>query len=200
MKTITTSTQSTSNNIFPTQQFRHPPTQLPHLQPFKLEFSKMQYTTLATTLLGSALLTSAAPTLVPRACQTAYPSSIGFPINYDIHQDANGANPRVDALTFSNIPAGSYGCQLEVDFPAGYPIASSGASAINIFALNEGTVSLFGTVTLQSSADRATKVVINSAACKRTMGYEIRIASGTEAGRVAFADTLDAGFTMKYDC
>jgi hypothetical protein len=161
----------------------------------------MQFTTLATVLLSSLLLTSAAPTaLSPRACQTAYPASLGFPINYDIHQDAGGLNARANALTFSNVPAGSYGCQLEVNFPAGYPITSSGASAINIFALNEGGTSLFGTVTLQSSVDRATKVVINSAQCKAIMGYEIRIASQTEAGRVAFADTAEAGFTMKYNC
>jgi hypothetical protein len=164
----------------------------------------MQYITLATALLSSALLTSAAPTtsstLERRACQVAYPRSIGFPINYDVHQDANRANSRYNALSFTNVPAGSYGCQLEVNFPAGYPITSSGASAINVFVLNDGKESLFGTVTLQSSPIAPTKFVVNSAECKTTMNYKLQIASETEAGRVAFADTKDAGFTMTYNC
>jgi hypothetical protein len=164
----------------------------------------MQYITIATALLSSAILTNAAPTtsstLERRACQVAYPRAIGFPINYDIHQDANRANERVNNLSFNNVPAGSYGCQLEVNFPAGYPITSSGASAINIFALDNDKSTLFGTVTLQSSPVAPTKFVINSAECKPLMSYKIQIASDTQAGQVAFADTQDAGFTMTYNC
>ena len=122
----------------------------------------MQYLTIASALLSSALLTSAAPTasatLERRACSVAYPRSIGFPINFDIHQDAGGKNSVSNALTFNNVPAGSYGCQLEVNFPAGYPITSSGASAINIFPTTGGSDSLFGTVTLQSSPVAPTKL------------------------------------------
>ncbi|KAJ4369117.1 hypothetical protein N0V83_006201 [Neocucurbitaria cava] len=164
----------------------------------------MQFTTIAA-LLSTSLLASAAPTtsstpLSRRACSIAYPQSIGFPINYDIHQDAGGANSVSNALTFSNVPAGSYGCQLEVNFPTGYPITSSGASAVNIYALSGETETLFGTVTLQSSPVAPTKFVINSATCSNVMTYKIEIASETEAGRVAFADTKDAGFTMTYNC
>ncbi|KAH8730514.1 hypothetical protein GQ44DRAFT_445812 [Phaeosphaeriaceae sp. PMI808] len=164
----------------------------------------MQYITLAAALLSSAVLTSAAPTtpstLERRACQVAYPQSIGFPINYDIHQDAGGANSVSNALTFNNVPAGSYGCQLEVNFPAGYPITSSGSSAINIFATSGSSTILFGTVTLQSSPVAPSKFVINSAQCSSSMTYRMEIASKTNAGRVAFADTKDAGFTMTYNC
>lgn len=165
----------------------------------------MQYFTVTAAILSSALLTTAAPTssapLERRACQVAYPQSIGFPINYDVHQDANRANARTDAMTFSNIPAGSYGCQLEVNFPKGYPITNEGASAINIFAINGASQkSLFGTVTLQSSPAAATKFVINSASCNNFMSYSLEIASDSLAGKVAFADTKDAGFTMTYNC
>ncbi|KAH7361242.1 hypothetical protein BKA66DRAFT_444809 [Pyrenochaeta sp. MPI-SDFR-AT-0127] len=164
----------------------------------------MQYITLASALMSTALLASAAPTssapLERRACSVAYPQAIGFPINFDIHQDAGGANPVSNALTFNNIPAGSYGCQLEVNFPAGYPITSSGSSAVNIYSYNGNSQTLFGTVTLQSSPVAPTKFVINSATCSTSMTYKIAIASETEAGRVAFADTKDAGFTMTYNC
>lgn len=163
----------------------------------------MQFFT-AAALMSSALLASAAPTtsspLDRRACQVAYPQSIGFPINYDIHQDAGGANSVSNALTFSNIPAGSYGCQLEINFPTGYPITSSGSSAINIYANPGASQTLFGTVTLQSSPVAPTKFVVNSAVCSGFMSYKLEIASETEAGRVAFADTKDAGFTMTYNC
>ncbi|KAF1851783.1 uncharacterized protein K460DRAFT_325001 [Cucurbitaria berberidis CBS 394.84] len=163
------------------------------------------YFTLATALLSTSILVSAAPTtssapLERRACSVAYPRSIGFPINFDIHQDAGGVNSVPNALTFNNVPAGSYGCQLEVNFPAGYPITSSGASAVNIFATSGDSETLFGTVTLQSSPVAPTKFIINSATCSTLMTYKIKIASETEAGRVAFADTKDAGFTMTYNC
>jgi hypothetical protein len=158
----------------------------------------MQFT-LTTILLSAAALTTASP-LTRRACQIAYPQSIGFPINYDVHQDANGANARTDALSFSPIPAGSYGCQLEINFPANYPITSSGSSAINIFATSGAQETLFGTVTLQSSPVAPTKYVVNSAQCAQVMSYRLEIADKTKAGRVAFADTKDAGFTMTYNC
>ncbi|KAL6710822.1 hypothetical protein ACN47E_007879 [Coniothyrium glycines] len=163
----------------------------------------MQFT-IDTAILGSALLASAAPAastpLERRDCQIAYPQSIGFPINYNIQQDANGVNKITNALTFSNVPKGSYGCQLEVNFPQGYPITTSGSSALNIIATSGGSETLFGTVTLQSSPVAPTKFVINSAVCSTSMTYRLEIASKTDAGRVAFADTKDAGFTMKYNC
>ncbi|KAF2787148.1 hypothetical protein K505DRAFT_329865 [Melanomma pulvis-pyrius CBS 109.77] len=165
----------------------------------------MQYLTLAAALLSTSLLATAAPTssapLERRACSVAYPQSIGFPINYDIHQDAGPTNVVTNALTFSNIPAGSYGCQLEVNFPAAYPITKSGNSLLNVYAesgSNKG--SLFGTVQLASSPVAPTKFVINSATCDTLMSYKLAIASDSQAGRVAFADTKDAGFTMTYNC
>ncbi|CAO2651203.1 Nn.00g095000.m01.CDS01 [Neocucurbitaria sp. VM-36] len=164
----------------------------------------MQFTIVAA-LLSTSLLANAAPAtssapIERRACSVAYPRSIGFPINFEIHQDAGGANSVFNFLTFNNVPAGSYGCQFEVNFPTGYPITSSGASAVNIYSTSGESETLFGTVTLQSSHIVPTKFVINSATCSSLMTYKIEIASGTEAGRVAFADTQDAGFTMTYNC
>ncbi|KAF2689300.1 hypothetical protein K458DRAFT_413597 [Lentithecium fluviatile CBS 122367] len=165
----------------------------------------MQYFTTAVALLSTSLLTSAAPTasapLDRRACSVAYPQAIGFPINFDIHQDAGGANKNYNALTFSNIPAGSYGCQLEANFPAGYPITSSGNSQVNIYSVSgDNGGSLFGTVTFASSPVAPTKFIINSAKCETLMTYRMEIASEDQAGRVAFADTKDAGLTMTYNC
>lgn len=183
--------------------YQFQPTPQANFNPLQTNTIKMLFT-LAAALLSTSLLASAAPTtsapLDRRACSVAYPRSIGFPINFDIHQDAGGANSVSNALTFNNVPAGSYGCQLEVNFPAGYPITSSGASAVNIYSVSGDSETLFGTVTLQSSPVAPTKFVINSATCSSLMTYKIEIASDTEAGRVAFADRIDAGFTMTYNC
>ncbi|KAF2810429.1 uncharacterized protein BDZ99DRAFT_520499 [Mytilinidion resinicola] len=163
----------------------------------------MQYLTIASAILGSALLASAAPTpadLNARACSVAYPQSIGFPINYSISQDAGAANKRDDAITFDNIPAGSYGCQLEVNFPAGYPITSSGNSQVYFWSGTGASKEQVGTVNFASSPVAATKFVINSFTCAPTMSYTMSIGSETDAGSVAFADTKDAGITMTYNC
>lgn len=165
----------------------------------------MQYFTTAVALLSTSLFVSAAPTasapLDRRACSVAYPRAIGFPINFDIHQDAGGANKNSNAITFTNIPAGSYGCQLEANFPAGYPITSSGNAQVNIYTTSgANTGSLFGTVTFASSPVAPTKFVINSATCDSTLSYRMEIASKDQAGRVAFADTKDAGLTVTYNC
>ena len=165
----------------------------------------MQFLTIASAILSSVLLASAALTgtgsnLVPRACSTAYPQSIGFPINYDIHQDAGATNKRDDFVSFS-IPSGSYGCTLEVDFPANYPITSSGNSQVYVYAVGGPSAgSQVGTVTFASSPVADTKYVINSFTCASTMTYKLSIGSTTDAGSVAFADTRDAGITMTYDC
>ena len=164
----------------------------------------MHFTTVASALLASALLTSASPSarLAQRqsSCQTAYPESIGFPINYSISQDAGGANKVSDTISFS-FPPNSYGCTLRYDFPAGYPITSSGNSQVYIFAESGPSVgSQVGTVAFVSDPNSATGGVINSFACESQMVFEMSIGSQTDAGSVSFADTASAGLTMTYDC
>ena len=165
----------------------------------------MKYLILST-ILSSALLTTAAPTstsqpLDRRACSVAYPQTNSFPINLDIRQDANGANARTETLTFSNLPAGAYGCQLEVNFPINYPITSSGVNSVNVYAeTGPSKGSLFGTVKLANNPKQPIRIFVNSAKCESTMAYRLKIASDTLAGRVAFADTKQAGFTITYNC
>lgn len=93
----------------------------------------MQYFTIVAALLGSISIITAAPAsssrLAAKSCSVVYPESIGFPINYDISQDAGATNKQDKDISFS-VPAGSWGCTLRVDFPAGYPIASSGNSQV----------------------------------------------------------------------
>lgn len=161
----------------------------------------MYFLTFAAAFIGIA---AAAPTSAPlerRACSVAYPESIGFPINYEIKQDAGKTNVVAPSVNFNNVPAGSYGCQLEVNFPAGYPIQSSGSSAVNVWSIpSEGNRFLFGTVNFASSPVAPTKYVINSATCAPLMSYQLEIASDSLPGRVAFADTIDAGITISYNC
>jgi hypothetical protein len=91
--------------------------------------------------------------------------------------------------------------RLEANFPAGYPITNSGNSKVNIYTVSGASSgSLFGTVTFASSPVAPTKFVINSATCEPLMSYRMEIASPDQAGRVAFADTKDAGLTITYNC
>jgi len=150
----------------------------------------------ALTLLSSAFFASALPAasapMVPRSCQVSYPNSIGFPINYAISQDAGAVNKVDDTVSF-NIPAGSYGCSLVANFPSGYPITSSGNSQVYVYDSNNNQV---GTVTFVSPMS----ATINSFACQPVMTYRLSIGSASDAGSVAFADTLAAGLTMTYNC
>ncbi|KAF2712568.1 hypothetical protein K504DRAFT_522011 [Pleomassaria siparia CBS 279.74] len=140
----------------------------------------MQYLVPVKAFLSATLLASAAPTisspLERRACSVAYPQSIDFPINYDIHQDVGKTNI--------------------VKFPMDYPIAKSDSGLLNVystFGANKG--SLFGSMALVSSHVATTKFVINSATCDTSA-----IASDSRVGRVAFPDTKDASFTVTYNC
>ncbi|OCL05013.1 hypothetical protein AOQ84DRAFT_271826, partial [Glonium stellatum] len=119
---------------------------------------------------------------------------------YEIYQSAGATNKRDDFISFA-VPTGSYGCTLEVDFPANYPITSSGNSQVYVYAVDGPSAgSQVGTVTFASSPVAATKYVINSFTCATTMTYRMSIGSTTDAGSVAFADTKDAGITMTYNC
>ena len=153
----------------------------------------MQYLTLAATLLTCLTLTTALPTsLTARTCPTAYPESLGFPINYSISQSTGATNKHDAAVSFS-IPPNSYGCTLRADFPAGYPITSTGNAQVYVFDSSNRQV---GTVTFGSPQS----AVINSFACAPQMEYRLSIGSLEQAGSVAFADIQGAGLTMTYDC
>ena len=156
----------------------------------------MQYLTLTTLLLSTLGLTTAAPAstshLTARSCQIQYPSSLGFPINYSISQ-SSGATNKQDATVSFLIPPNSYGCTLRADFPANYPITSTGNSQVYVFDSNNSQV---GTITFASPQSQ----VINSFTCQPEMQYRLSIGSLDQAGSVAFAETQGAGLTMTYDC
>ncbi|KAF2190401.1 hypothetical protein K469DRAFT_453168, partial [Zopfia rhizophila CBS 207.26] len=108
---------------------------------------------------------------------------------------------REDFTQFTNIPADVYGCQLEVNFPAGYLITSSGNNQVNIYhESGDDKGKLFGMITFASSSLFPTKFVVNNDKCSTLMSYKMSIASTTQAGRVSFADTKVAGLTMTYNC
>ena len=148
--------------------------------------------------------------------KSAYPQGRYF----DVSQlAAPGSN--VDTLVhFTDIPVGSYGCQLAVEFTYGYSIPSTGNTQLNVYALStditedstyekyfpsgtRGTpmgAFLFGTTTLNGGP-----AIINSATCAQNMSFLFEIASETDAGSVQFQDAGDnltgiGGFYMTYDC
>lgn len=187
---------------------------------------------IATTAL--AALTSASPTpanLAPRACTTQLPSSYQEIIqvrpteffsqnqNFYAYSDASTGN-HIDTLVhFTGIPAGSYGCQLAVEFSGANNPTSSGATQLNVYNLlgaeNDITASssyaqyfpnggsgspkataLWGTVTLDGQ-----KHVINSAACTPSMSFLFEIASETQSGIVEWNNLAAGnGLYLTYNC
>lgn len=128
---------------------------------------------------------------------------------------------------FQGIAAGSYGCQLSITFPAGYPITSSVGSVAGVSPqLNVTTVlrsnpaaiaypngftfnsfpaqlapgqGLFGTV----SAAAGTTVVINSESCDSSLAFVFSIATWTgQSANVEFAEkkTPLAGVYLTANC
>lgn len=127
-------------------------------------------------------------------------------------------------IGFENIPAGSYGCQLSVTFPANYPITSSGQPTLNVTTLYKSdpaaitypnnfswdTVTegedqgLFGTVTLAAG----TTYQINSESCSDNLAFVFSIASWeSQQASVTFDEYINqqngaglAGAYLTYDC
>ncbi|KAJ9641453.1 hypothetical protein H2199_005423 [Coniosporium tulheliwenetii] len=192
----------------------------------------MHYLTIASFLLSTALLTSAAPTptsdadLVPRACSTLYPDIArveqarpveSYLPGFIVAQDAGATNIK-DAFAEFTVPPSSYGCQLEVYFPAGYPINTWGANQVYVYSLDgplsrsprgidvswaygaPNIVSQVGTVTFGSKPNEPTRVVINSFQCRPKMAFRFSIASENQAGYVEFVQSQAAGLRMTYNC
>ena len=196
----------------------------------------MHFLPITTALLATALLSSAIPTgnsdLVPRSCTTQYPSLIDhiYEVDPDLanqqsyifeaaYDTVNGHGSRLYrrdvVVQFDNIPAGSYGCQLEAYFPAGASVDQYGASQINVFTVDKHAtagdswntapkpVSLFGTVRFEASGSEAVKRVINSAVCNDTLTYRFTIASETQFGEVYFKEVADGngqGLRLTHNC
>jgi hypothetical protein len=181
---------------------------------------------LTLTLLPTTIL--AAPTeKVERAtCTTIYPDyarvSQAQPVesylpSFIISQ-ASGATAKNDMFIEFAVPAGSYGCQLESYFPAGYPITASGRQDVYIYstdrplsrsprgidvswASSPAAVSQVGTTKFESNPTTPVKKVINSFTCQPKMTYRLSIGRDwTDAGSVKFAQGTAGGLRMTYNC
>ena len=203
---------------------------------YKFSQKKMHSLSLGAAFLASALLTSALPTgtdsLVPRACATEYPSLHNhimdvypdrsdtenfFDVNYGYVVE--GKKYRSDQLVrFDNIPGGSYGCQLELVFPAGQEIFLTGKTKVNVFTVDRDAtatdtwgnspqkVSLFGTVDFNLVPNQPFKRVINSAVCKPSMSFRFSLESTTDLGEVLYYPRQDGpgkpgvGLRITHNC
>jgi hypothetical protein len=164
--------------------------------------------------LAAGLAAAAPAELDRRACVTEYPAFISHIYESSPNQPGNigdyyesafvpasqGGPYRRDVIVqFENIPAGSYGCQLEAYFPAGGRVYQSGNSLTNVSLVDRPAsrsdswntaprpVSLFGTLTFTPSATEPVVQVINTSVCNSTLTYRFSIAAfNQEAGNVYF--------------
>lgn len=190
----------------------------------------MHVFSITSVFLATALLSSATPTgtsnLVPRACTTLFPTFIDHiseqnpttsttDTNFEVALDSvAGTLYHRDVLVrFDNIPAGSYGCQLDAFFPAGATVTNTGATQVNVFTLDQlaiatdtyatapNDVSLFGTITFSASTTDVQKAVINSGVCAPSLSYRFSMASTTAIGDVMFQEILNTqGLRITYNC
>jgi len=192
----------------------------------------MHYSTFLAAGASLLSLAAAAPTgtepLAPRwPCVTEYPTYIGIvdslnpnaaAVNNLDNQGSGSLGPiakssssvQSELLQFTNIPGGSYGCQLEVSFPASYSITSIGNAQVSVytvspaFAVPGATYSntagesktLFGTATFNAGG----KAVINSQTCSPTLQYRVEISQDSAGGSVSFVQSHSAGFRLTHNC
>jgi hypothetical protein len=200
------------------------------------------------TLLSLALLSTATPTPVqPRgACTTVQPDILqifseaapttSFPNlanaggHFVVSQDAGGVNRVYQAVGFSNIPAGSWGCSLNFVFPAGSTITTIGSPVLNVSTIDKGysgnivdpnnytwddlytspspiDVGLFGTV---GDFDPTTVHTINSESCPTdvngggNLGFLFSIASWVQGDAAVYFNDLEtpylSGVYLTYNC
>jgi hypothetical protein len=143
---------------------------------------------------------------------TPFPPTSSFSLIQSGGSATTTGGRNLDALvSINNIPAGAYGCQLEVSFPAGYTVTSSGNAQVNVFTLeapfNSGTtwnsapaaVSLWGTGTFVSGGT----TIINSETCAPNLYFLFEIASDTADGSVSFTQRgppSPAGIRLTHNC
>lgn len=193
----------------------------------KVQLEKMYATTafLVSSIFASTILAAPGAILSTRTCSTAYPevarvseaqpdatSLTGFTIS----QDAGATNKQDVFIEFA-VPAGSYGCQLEVQFPPNYPIQASGQTQVYVYSTDANlprnsqgsidvswntspaTVSQVATVIFEQNP--TTKKVLNSFVCKPKLTFRLSISRDqTGAGFVSFVQSAAAGLRLTYNC
>lgn len=178
---------------------------------------------LVSSIFASTILAAPGAILSTRTCSTAYPevarvseaqpeasSLTGFTVSQDV-----GAINKQDVFIEFAIPAGSYGCQLEVQFPPNYPIQASGQTQVYVYSTlnlprNQGNIdvswdnapppiSQVATVTFEQNP--TTNKVLNSFVCEPKMTFRFSITrDSTAAGFVSFVQSAAAGLKMSYNC
>jgi hypothetical protein len=174
---------------------------------------------------SAAAVPASAPALERRACAIEYPSIIqhiwqGSPDagnNDPSYFAVGGIEPyKYDVIVqFENIPAGSWGCQLEAFFPPGAFLYESGATLVDVYAVDRPVTPsdtwnrspkpthLFGSINFETKPDQEVRQFINSASCSPTMTYRFTISSKTTEGYVYFPQGTDgnrAGIRLTHNC
>jgi len=163
----------------------------------------MLFTThLATAVLAALVGGPASSSATPLArrdttptCQVQYPQAIGFPINYNISVS------RPNAAGFQ-LPRDAIGCQLSMEFPAGYAsISSEGTNVIQILDQMTNNV-VAPSVTVQASSSEDTHTVVASGLpCATLMAYSLQLPATEGANAyVAFSEITAAGLVLEYNC
>ena len=171
--------------------------------------------------------------LIPRQCITEYPSYQGsinkeYPSSassngpaFVVWKNTNGTELQV-LLQFTNIPTNSWGCQLELYFPKGYPSLYPMYSEQNIlyvYKVNERIEAgaswntapkpayLFGNTAVglptTQPVQNDIRMIVNSAQCAAAMGFRISIPPDIPRGGVQFWRNNpweNVGFRMTHNC
>ncbi|KAH8586459.1 hypothetical protein B0O99DRAFT_528642 [Bisporella sp. PMI_857] len=168
---------------------------------------------------GTTIRPSFLQTLTQSSPGTVSPNSPTFHVS----QTSSTTNHINQVVGFSSIPAGSYGCQLAVSFPASYPITTLGSPILNVKTLfkdQPGAISYpngwswntfypggtpigqgtFGTVTIEPGTTK----VINSQSCPvggGALAFVFSIADWVAGeASVEFTQGADAGVYLTYNC
>lgn len=160
-----------------------------------------------------------------RACATEYPSIIqhiwqsnpDYGYTDQSYVAVGGIPPyKYDVIVqFDNIPAGSFGCQLEAFFPPGAYLYESGNTLVDVYAVDRPVTTsdtwnrspnptfLFGSINFETKPDQEVRQVINSATCSPTMTWRFTLSSTTTDGHVYFPQGTDgnrAGIRLTHNC
>ena len=188
---------------------------------------------LATASLFNPMFSSPTPSdLVPRACTTIQPSFISYfsrdspttsnPDSHYVLSRTGGPNSNTyeTVFRFDNIPAGSTGCQLQLQWPA-RAILGSGATDTQLYGV-QGQVSeattwanppvkgtLWASIQFPTqSSDQPYKTIVQSNTCPESgsVSFLLELSDWqTGAGAVDFYQrnfypSEAQGFTLVYDC
>lgn len=175
-------------------------------------------------ILASTILAAPGPILSTRTCSTTYPEyarvsqaqpEASYLPGFTISQE-EGATNKQDMFIEFTIPTGSYGCQLEVQFPPGYPIESRGDPQVYVFSTaenlsrspqgidvswNHSPASVSQVATVKFQDNPTTPKVLNSFVCKPKLTFRLSISNDQKnAALVSFVQSSSAGLRLKYNC